>query len=245
MSSPRNVAKMVRELVHLRRQRRVAASTGGWARVLRSYEGAGARVHLGVRGWSCPFEQLAGLVPEDGEVLDLGCGSGHFSLLLAHQHPKQRVLGVDLDERKLARAAAARSELLADDDDRVRFELVTSTWRPSRSFRAIVLVDVLYLVDPEDRASLVRNLADRLEPDGVLLIKEMDTRRRMRMVPVHIGELFMTRLTGITRSNGRPLRLPGVRSIERWMAAGGLEVDRRPLRGRVAPHVAVVGRRAR
>jgi len=60
-------------------------------------------------------------VPRRGRVLDLGCGHGLFSLLLAATSPERQVTGVDVDGDKLGLARRAAEALGLDN---VRFRRV-------------------------------------------------------------------------------------------------------------------------
>jgi len=57
-------------------------------------------------------------LPDAIRILDLACGTGEFTARLAAHFPKAVLLGIDIDERHLARAR----QRCADAGDRVRFE---------------------------------------------------------------------------------------------------------------------------
>jgi SAM-dependent methyltransferase len=56
--------------------------------------------------------------PVEGDVLDVGCGTGEILARLAAKYPRASFTGIDLEEPHLARAAARCAEF----GDRVRFE---------------------------------------------------------------------------------------------------------------------------
>ena len=57
-----------------------------------------------IRFITAPYDRLEPYVPVTGLVIDLGCGYGTFSHLLALMAPGRRVLGLDLDAAKIDRA---------------------------------------------------------------------------------------------------------------------------------------------
>jgi len=52
----------------------------------------------------CFVDDVLGLDPTEGRVLDLCCGEGRHSLELLERHPRARVTGIDLSEHLLDRA---------------------------------------------------------------------------------------------------------------------------------------------
>src|SRR5216117_2955117 len=50
------------------------------------------------------LEAIGQYFPERGEILDLGCGFGLFSLYYAIMGPERRVTGVDLNPRRIEMA---------------------------------------------------------------------------------------------------------------------------------------------
>jgi len=82
---------------------------------------SGLRVIQSVKGFRHSMDalllaKLAAPRPTD-RVLDLGCGSGAIALLLAHRHPRLRVVGVEIQPALASRAR--RGALLNGLQDRV------------------------------------------------------------------------------------------------------------------------------
>ena len=107
---------------------------------------------------------LSQLIPHLGnEVLEVGCGNGNFTVLLAQRCP--RVVAVDID-REYVRAAKARLEgkpgveILTADATQLRW---------NRSFDTVVLLDVLEHIDSD--VQMLRQLGNSLRPGGKLIVK--------------------------------------------------------------------------
>jgi len=211
-------------------------------RVLGLHDAAPARdrLHTRLRWWSAPLSAVERHVPRSGRVLELGCGHGLLSTYLALSSTARRVTGVDIDDRKiaLARAAAAR---LTPDEANLRFELVTGDEVRPGPWDAVVVADVLYLLNPLRRAELVGAYARQLAPGGVLVIKEVDDRPRTKALLVRVQERLATGVLGITA--GADLAFPSLAELAATLAVAGLEVSTRRLdRGAPWPHVLAVGR---
>lgn len=177
-------------------------------------------------------------VPAEGSVLDLGCGAGLFARMLAIQQPRLSVLGIDPDPAKIALAKKGRCL------ENLRFELRDPAWpRPGEVFKCITLVDVLYLLPPEEQRALIARAAACLAPGGLLLIKSMDTRKRLRIAWDRLQESVSIRITKMTRGTGIHHVPP--ESVRSWMESDAcLETGEQPVdAGYVHPHLLLTGRR--
>ena len=98
-------------------------------------------------------------------VVDLGCGAGNVTRVLAERWPDASVLGVDNSAPMLSKARAAPGDLA-----RVAFEAADiGAWRPSSP------VDLLYsnaaLHWLPDHATLFPAVARMVAPGGVLAVQ--------------------------------------------------------------------------
>ena len=113
------------------------------------------------------FQELDALVPEQALVLDLGCGYGIQANWLALGSEKRRILGVDLDENKLAVARRA-----CIDPHRIHFETGNiNTW-PGQIGNVVLMLDVMHYWQPEQQQQLLLRARALLQPGGLLLIRE-------------------------------------------------------------------------
>jgi SAM-dependent methyltransferase len=111
-----------------------------------------------------------GLVPDRAEVLDLGAGSGVWSLAIAAAASRVRVTAVDrpavLAQTRLAADAAG---LTAE-----RFNPVAGDWRdvplPSSAFEIAVVANVCRLEPPREVSRLLGRVHDALRPGGVAVV---------------------------------------------------------------------------
>jgi len=196
-----------------------------------------ARAHLALRWVMAPLPRIAALVPAEGVVLDLGCGHGLVSLLLARSRPARRVIGLDWDARKLATARALTEPNLCF----AFCDLAGDT--PLPAARGVLLADVVYLLSPPDQERLLARCAEALEPGGVLVLKETVDAPRWKAVLSRFQEALAVRVLGLTR--GCALHFRGSDEWVRLLESLGLEVRVVPLdRFRYHPHAAFVARRA-
>ncbi|MFB0489383.1 trans-aconitate 2-methyltransferase [Methylobacterium sp. OAE515] len=114
-----------------------------------------------------PAAELLARVPLDAPVLavDLGCGPGNSTALIAARYPDAEVIGLDTSPAMLESARARLSGLafaLAD----------AATWVPERAPDLIFANAVLQWLP--DHATLLPRLFGLLAPDGVLAVQMPD-----------------------------------------------------------------------
>lgn len=102
------------------------------------------------------------LPPGARDVLDLGCGTGRLTRLIADAHPALAVVGIDISRANIAAAAAGQTPC------RVRFEQADYLDYSGGPFDLIVTDGVLHLI-PGDTRPLVRKLGVDLRPGGMLV----------------------------------------------------------------------------
>ena len=207
---------------------------------MRAYRNAptGDRLHVLLRWFTCPFPPIVDALPSAGRVLEVGCGHGLFSGYLARRSPGLQVHGVDIDADKIAVARASAS--LAGG--RLDFAVGDSGSVPDGPWDAVVLVDVLYLLDEAGQRALLDSCAAVLAPGGVLVVKDMATRPRWKARWNAAQEALSVRVLKITAGSPEFVFTdPDERA--RWLVAAGLrDVRARRLdRGRLHPHHLLVG----
>ncbi|HAH06131.1 MAG TPA: hypothetical protein DCM05_06320 [Elusimicrobia bacterium] len=113
--------------------------------------------------------------PEPGAVLDLGCGTGYATRLLAEANPTLKVTGVDISEGMLARARERLQgrEVVFVQDDMLRFlrarsagsaSLIVSAWSLGYSKPPSMLLEAARVLEAGGTLAFVVNYADTMEP---------------------------------------------------------------------------------
>ena len=104
----------------------------------------------------------ATLVSSPRPLLDIGCGAGQLAAYLRASGHKAPILGLDVDEPKIriAQEAVPDCEFAVEDALALPAHLGD-----------VVMLDVLHYFAPENRKKLFENLAMRIAPDGIGILR--------------------------------------------------------------------------
>ena len=125
----------------------------------------------GKLSWDPVFWALLERLPEEGALLDVGCGEGLLGLYLRLGGKKLKILGVDHDEGRIARARRA-ADGLADLDFQV-----ADARSVEGSFDVITVIDVLHYLPTEAQAALLVRLVALLRPGGRMYLRDPEPGR--------------------------------------------------------------------
>lgn len=199
------------------------------------------KFHNFVRWKSYPFKRIAEYVPEKGRILELGCGYGLMSNLLAIESPHRNVLGIDISLKKIDIA-----EKTMDARKNIQFK-VSDVFNPAifevARYNCIVILDVLYLVPLEKWEFIFENCYNALEKGGVLLVKEQDTKPKWKYYWNLLQEFFAVKVLRITA--GKAFTFPGDKIIKELLVNAGFFVESFKMgKGYLHPHILFVCRKA-
>lgn len=175
-----------------------------------------------------------GLLPDEGRLLDLGCGRGILLSLLVTARdrlarglypegwpPPSRMELVGI-ESSVQAAAAARDALGAEADIRVA-DLAEAPIPPAR---AALLLDVLHYLPAPAQEELLARVAAALPPGGLLLIRDADAAAGWRFTATRVQE----RACALARRHWKQrFHYRGAAEWRRLLEAAGFRVDVQPM----------------
>lgn len=198
-----------------------STTSGALGRAVHRYRGAPllARAFVHGRAFLSDLAFIERYVPHHGFIVDLGCGHGLFANVLLEASAQRRVLGIDLDPRKVevARGTIAGREAL-------RFEVGDVVAVPPPRCDAITIVDVLYLLPFDEQERLLANAAAALAENGPLVVKAQERSLSARYALTYGQELITVSL-GLTRGGGRGFHFPSRGEAVAMFERAGFLVD--------------------
>jgi SAM-dependent methyltransferase len=112
--------------------------------------------------------QVEADLPDEGTVVDVGCGTGTFALALKDRRPDARVIGVDGDEEILARARAKPGA----EGVEWRSGLAQELPLPAESADVVTISLVLHHLLPDDKRKTLSEIQRILQPGGHLHVAD-------------------------------------------------------------------------
>jgi 2-polyprenyl-3-methyl-5-hydroxy-6-metoxy-1,4-benzoquinol methylase len=181
-----------------------STATGALGRALARYRNApiGARLFVHGRAFLSDLAVVERYVPKQGFIVDLGCGHGLFACVMRESSPTRRVLGIDLDPRKIEVARGA-----IQDTQWLRFEVGDIVADAPPKCDGVTVVDVLYLLPFEQQEQVLRNAASALGEGGSLIVKAQERKRDPRYALTYAQEMVTVSL-GFTRGGHERFYFP-------------------------------------
>jgi 2-polyprenyl-3-methyl-5-hydroxy-6-metoxy-1,4-benzoquinol methylase len=162
------------------------------------------------------LDEIGQYLPNQGRVLDVGCGFGLFSLYYASTATGLRIEGFDLNARRigLAQRAAARLAL-----PNVSYEVKDARdFEPTRTYDAAYMLDIIHHVPYAAAVPLLDRVSASLVPGGVLLVKDVDTRPAAKRLFTHVLDWAL--------DPKAPVRYWAAEELQQQLEAVGLRVYR-------------------
>lgn len=153
------------------------------------------KLHIYIRLRRPFFETAEKHVPQTGKILDFGCGHGLFSLYLSSKSKHRNITAVDISKRKINLAKASRHSR------RITFLYLkdtTSTLKKSQQYDAIVVINVLYLLDRNQQKQIIKKFHHALKKNGQLIITEQDSSFAFKTFYTKLREFIMVRVFRLT-----------------------------------------------
>jgi len=200
------------------------------------YSGSGliTKSYLWIKLKICPLVRLETLFPKEGKIIDLGCGNGLFPNILGIGSYRRRIIGADLDEKKIEAAEKTKGRLA-----NIEYSLGNIVTMDYPTGDVFSLIDVLYLIPYEAQEAILKKCAEALSPEGTLIIKEMDTRPRWKYIWNYWQETVAVKIIGFTLGERFYFRSRG--NFQNLLSGLGFRVSTVRLdKGYWYPHIAYV-----
>ncbi len=134
------------------------------------------------------YEHIDKVVPRDAFVVDIGCGYGLISYMLGFTSEKRKILGIDYDVNKIEMANNCISK-----NERLSFVASDAVNYDYPQADVFLLSDVLHYIPDEKQEALITSCIKRLNPGGIVIIRDADKDLRKKHLATRYTEFFSTR----------------------------------------------------
>lgn len=132
--------------------------------------GGFTRLYIWIKLRICPLFEIAKYVPENADILDMGCGIGLLSNIITRSKRPRKITGIDISADKIAVATKTLDHMQS-----IHFIQDNITNLKNYSFNTAIISDVLYLLPDELKNSILSDCYSVLPENGILIIKEVNT----------------------------------------------------------------------
>lgn len=121
-----------------------------------------------------PFNEIEKYIPKKGKIIDIGCGEGIMTFLLALTSPYRSVTGIDLSSERIE---ITKTKKIIKNINFIRTNAVSYSYP---KINGVILSDFLHHLNKQDQEKLLQNVAESLSKNGVMVIKEVDDNAVLR-----------------------------------------------------------------
>ena len=139
-----------------------------------------------------PFHEL---LPRKGTVLDIGCGYGFMSYMLAFVAEERVITGIDYDEDKIETARHCFSKT-----DNINFVHANVMDFDFKYYDAIILADILHYLQPGEQREVIEKCISKLNEGGMVIIREGDKDVSKGHKRTRLSEFFSTKVLNFNKT---------------------------------------------
>ena len=196
--------------------------------IVKRYPSFLSRLYVYIRLKLLPLENIEEVIPKKGLIIDVGCGFGLSSLYFALNSEERKIIGLELDRKRVNIARKACFGLI-----NVFFEVqdFVKDYK-MRNADCIVMIDLLHHLPFEIQEKVMQECFKRLSENGLLIIKDIDKKPFLKYCWNYIHDKIMTK-------NGR-LYFRKIEDFEKILETIGFKVEKKELRHLFYPHVLLV-----
>ena len=197
------------------------------------------RIYYALRKLSCPFREIDKIIPEEGKILDLGCGFGASALFFSISGAHRKVAGLDCEAGRISIAKEYARTKNINNCVFLKGDILDCDY--GGAYDCILLVDVLYQLELKEKAKVIEKCYNALNKDGSLIIKEIGRRPFWKLIFCLLQETVIARPIKLNKKRIALLEAAGAADILR---KAGFKVDiRRIDKGYPYPHILFICRK--
>lgn len=172
-----------------------------------------------IRNLFCPFEEIEDFVPQEGLILDVGCGHGILARLMAKKSKERKILAIDPSSHKITVAKNKNKY------GNIKFKnIYLEDLQPKNKFDCLTIIDVLYLLPDKEKINVLKKAKSLLKKKGTLILKEVNTNPRWMLTLSTLEEKIIINLLNYTHSDYRQTYISTPQKLKEFIKKSGFKL---------------------
>ena len=163
------------------------------------------------------YQPFHDLVPEQGKILDIGCGYGFMSYMLSFTSPQREITGIDYDGEKIDTANHCFSKT-----DSINFVHSDVMGFAFERYDAIILADMLHYLPRAEQEQVMEKCISNLNAGGMIIIRDGDSDKAELHKKTKLTEFFSTTVLNFNKTKESGLCFLSGKMIRAVAAENGL-----------------------
>lgn len=159
------------------------------------------------------------IVPQKGKILDIGCGYGFMSYMLAFSAAERNITGIDYDDDKISTARHCFSR-----NEEINFETADVMQFRFERYDCIILADILHYLQPEQQKLVLEKCIQHLNAGGTIVIRDGNKELVEKHRGTVITEFFSTKLIGFNKTSALGLSFLSGEMVRELARNHGLQI---------------------
>ena len=146
------------------------------------------RFYVKARSRLLKLDYYSQFFPSRGLIVDVGCGYGVLANYLSLYLPKNQIIGIDLDSKRIGAALKT-----IGNRKNINFLVGDAAQWDWPNCTGISMTDFLHHISPPEQEKVLNKASQSLEKDGILLISEIDpdTKPAFRYWASYLSDRFL------------------------------------------------------
>lgn len=148
------------------------------------------------------YELFNTLIPNKAKIYDIGCGYGYLSYMLHFVSDERLVTGVDHDCEKIlvANNCPSKNGKNGLPTGKINFDCADITKYEFKPADVFLFSDVLHYIPKKDQETVIANCIKNLNDNGIIIIRDANTKLKKRHKGTKFTELFSTKVFGFNKT---------------------------------------------
>jgi 1-acyl-sn-glycerol-3-phosphate acyltransferase len=169
------------------------------------------------------YKTFCGLVPQQGKILDIGCGYGFMAYMLSFTSAKRQITGLDYDEDKIDTANNCFSKT-----NNINFVHGDVLGFEFEQYDAIIVADMLHYLPAADQKQVIEKCISNLNPGGSLIIRDGDADKEALHKKTKLTEFFSTKVLSFNKTKETGLSFLSGTMIRNLASANNMNCSEMP-----------------